>query len=102
MARLKAVNKAVKARQAEREGAAGELTELEATTRHLDDAVRAKEARLAELRAEFDSRAGSADRATVLLRQELMALQGQAADLRTARADAEVKRKTLEEAVSGW
>lgn len=100
MGRLKALNKAVKQRAAERASAEGELSSLQSTTRQLEESIRSKDERLAALRSEFDSAAGSADRASVALRQELSSLQQQLAEARQARADAEIRRRELEDMVS--
>ena len=101
IARLKAVSKAGKQRAAEVAAAEGELAELQATSRQLEESIRSKDERLGQLRSEFDSRAGSADRESVSLRQELSSLQQQLADARQSRADAEIRRKELDDMVRG-
>jgi len=99
IARLKSVSKAVKQRASDVAAAEAELGALQATSRQLEESIRSKDERLGQLRLEFDSRAGSADRESVSLRQELSSLQQQLADARQSRADAEIRRKQLDEMV---
>lgn len=100
MGRLKSLTKAIKAKAAERAAAEDELEALQATSRQLEESIRSKDDRLAQLRSEFDSKTGSADRTSVQLRQELITLQQQVADARQARAEAEKRKRDLEQEVS--
>lgn len=105
MNRLKGLNKQSKARAADlSQGQAG-LAELHAGLRHADEQLRAKELKLADLRADFAARTGNADRGALALRQELGSLQESLADCRHRRADAEAAKRQLELSVrvsGGW
>jgi chromosome segregation ATPase len=100
MSRLKNLNKLAKAKAFELTACQGNLAELHAQTRHLDEQLRLKDSKLADMKSEFAARTGSADRGAVALRHELSSLQDSLADCRQRRADAEALKRQLEHAVS--
>lgn len=98
MSRLKNLNKLAKAKAFELTACQGNLAELHAQTRHLDEQLRSKDSKLADMKSEFAARTGSADRGAVALRHELSSLQDSLADCRQRRADAEALKRQLEHA----
>jgi chromosome segregation ATPase len=97
MNRLKALNKQAKSKSLELTSGQSGLTELHSQARHLEEQLRAKDAKLVDLKSEFTARTGSADRGAVALRQELASLQDSLADYRKRRAEADTFKRQLEQ-----
>lgn len=99
MNRLKSHNKQSKMRSADVTQGQAALSELQAQARHVEELLRAKELKLADLKTEFAARAGNADRGSVALRQELGSLQESLSDCRLRHAEAEAAKRQLEQSV---
>ena len=99
MSKHKSATTELKKRQKELDVATAALSETSSQVKHAEELLRVKEAKLAELKAEYAARCGSTDQGILALRTELAGMQQALAAARAARTEADTRKAQLEEAV---